>query len=95
MQTPDHDLRLSGDIIPFQPRKTNESSIATTTIAALVAVTILHDSSISPEDKLLEIIEQTGEAEVLETADALDEFPQENSDASLNLTPTASNDNSK
>ena len=95
MQTPDPDLRLSGEIIPFQPRKTNESNIATTTIAALVAVTILHDSSISPEDKLLEIIEQTGEAEVLETADALDEFPQENSDASLNLTPTASNDNSK
>ena len=93
MLTPDHDLRLSGDIIPFQPRQTNESSTATTTIAALVAVTILHDSSISPEDKLLEIIEQTGEAEVLETVDALDSFPQENSDASVNLTPTASNDN--
>lgn len=93
MQTPDHDMRVSGEIIPFEPRKINESSLATTTIAALVAVTVLHDSSISPEDKLLDIIEQTGEAEVLETTDAFDAFEQENSDASLNLKPTASNDN--
>ena len=62
MLTPDQDLRLSGEVIPFQPRKTTESSMVTTTIAALVAVTILHDSSHSPEDKLFELIEQSGEA---------------------------------
>ena len=50
MLTPDQELRLSGEVIPFQPRKTTESSMVTTTIAALVAVTILHDSSHSPEN---------------------------------------------
>ena len=93
MLTPDHDLRLSGDIIPFQPRKTTETSMVTTTIAALVAVTILHDRSYLPEDKLLDIIEQSGEAEVLDTADAYDMFPPEDTEPSMNLTPSASNDN--
>ena len=93
MLTPDHDPRLSGDIIPFQPRKTPESRMVTTTIAALVAVTILHDSSHSPEDKLLDIIEQSGEAEVLETADAYDMFPSDDTEPAMNLTPQAINDN--
>ena len=93
MLTPDHDLRLSGDIIPFQPRKTTETSMVTTTIAALVAVTILHDRSYLPEDKLLDIIEQSGEAEVLETVDAYDMFSSDDTETSMNLTPTAINDN--
>ena len=33
---------------------------------------VTHKTEISPEDKLFEIIENTGEAEILETADAFD-----------------------
>ena len=93
MLTPDQDLRLSGEVIPFQPRKTTETSMVTTTIAALVAVTILHDSSHSPEDKLVELIEQSGEAEVLESADAYDMFPSDDTEPAMNLTPAATNYN--
>ena len=93
MLTPDQDLRLSGEVIPFQPRKTTETSMVTTTIAAVVAVTILHDSSHSPEDKLVELIEQSGEAEVLESADAYDMFPSDDTESAMNLTPAAINDN--
>ena len=54
MQTTDHEMRLSGDIIPFQPKtvKSEEGQsqkVVTTTIAALIAVTILHDDSESPK----------------------------------------------
>ena len=44
----------------------------TTTIAALIAVTILHDETESPEDKLIDMIEASGEAEVMDSSDALD-----------------------
>ena len=77
MQTTDHEMRLSGDIIPFQPRtaksrKGQQKKVVTTTIAALIAVTILHDETESPEDKLIDMIEASGEAEVMDSADALD-----------------------
>ena len=77
MQTTDHEMRLSGDIIPFQPRKVKSGKsqserVVTTTIAALIAVTILHDESESPEDKLIDMIEANGEAEVMDSSDALD-----------------------
>ncbi|MGB2440232.1 MAG: hypothetical protein ACPIA8_04730, partial [Candidatus Puniceispirillaceae bacterium] len=48
------------------------TGLLTTTIAALVAVTVLHDEHISAEDKLLELIEFSGEAEVMDSAEALD-----------------------
>ena len=35
-------------------------------------MTVLHDESISAEDKLLELIESSGEAEVMDSAEALD-----------------------
>ena len=77
MQTTDHEMRLSGDIIPFQPRtvksgKKQQKKVVTTTIAALIAVTILHDETESPEDKLIDMIEASGEAEVMDSSDALD-----------------------
>ena len=79
MQTTDHEMRLSGDIIPFQPRtvkseKRQQKKVVTTTIAALIAVTILHDETESPEDKLIDMIEASGEAEVMDSSDALDMF---------------------
>lgn len=77
MQTSDHDMRLSGDVIPFQPKegpsdKGQTKKVVTTTIAALIAVTILHDDTESPEDKLIDLIEASGEAEVMDSSDAME-----------------------
>ena len=77
MQTTDHEIRLSGDVIPFQPRalqseKGQTKKVMTTTIAALIAVTILHDDTESPEEKLIDIIESSGDAEVMDSSDALE-----------------------
>ena len=77
MQTTDHEMRLSGDIIPFQPRtvkpeKGQSKKVVTTNIAALIAVTILHDDTESPEDKLVDMIEANGEAEVMDSSEAFD-----------------------
>ena len=77
MQTTDHEIRLSGDVIPFRPRalqseKGQTKKVVTTTIAALIAVTILHDETESPEEKLIDMIEANGEAEVMDSSDALD-----------------------
>ena len=99
MQTTDHEIRLSGDIIPFQPKtvkseKEQQKKIVTTTIAALIAVTILHDETESPEDKLIDMIEASGEAEVMGGSDALDmlgELVQHQAQEDYINTPT--NDN--
>ena len=79
MQTTDHEIRLSGDVIPFQPRalkseKGQTKKVMTTTIAALIAVTILHDETESPEEKLIDMIEASGEAEVMDSSEALEMF---------------------
>ena len=63
MSTPENEIKLNGDVIPFKPKKTEANTRKTTTIAAVVAVTVTHKTEISPEDKLFEIIENTGEAE--------------------------------
>ena len=42
----------------------------------MIAVTVLHNEGQSPETRLLEIIESSGEAEVLEVTDALDKFDE-------------------
>jgi hypothetical protein len=86
-------LQKEGKIIPFRQLKDDKSHTKTSTIAALVAVTIMHDSSLSAEDKLLEIIENSGEAEVLNNDDAFSELGLCHSDEpSDKLTPV--NDNS-
>ena len=100
MQKTDHEMRLSGDIIPFQPRtvksgkRQQKKVVTTTTIAALIAVTILHDDTESPEDKLIAMIEASGEAEVMDSSDALDmlgELDQHQAQEDYIKTPT--NDN--
>ena len=68
----DHDRMASGAIIPFQPRAIDKDTIEVSTIVALVAVTILHSPDEGPEDKLVEMIEQSGEAEIIEVMDAFD-----------------------
>lgn len=73
MMKNDHDRMASGAIIPFQPRAIDKDTIEVSTIVALVAVTILHSPDEGPEDKLVEMIEQSGEAEIIEVMDAFDD----------------------
>ena len=74
MRMPNHDSRQDCRVIPFVRPVTNEDNVVTSSIAAVIAVTILHHEGESPEDRLLEIIEASGEAEVLDIADVLEEF---------------------
>jgi hypothetical protein len=74
MRMTDHDSRQDCRVIPFVRPVTTEDNVVTSSIAAVIAVTILHHEGESPEERLLEIIEASGEAEVLDIADALEEF---------------------
>ena len=74
MRMTDHDSRQDCRIIPFVRPATNENNVATSSIAAVIAVTILHSEGETPEERLIEIIEASGEAEVLDIADVLEEF---------------------
>ena len=82
MRMPNHDSRQDCRVIPFIRPVTNEDNVVTSSIAAVIAVTILHHEGESPEERLLEIIEASGEAEVLDVTDALEEF-ETLSDASM------------
>ena len=73
MRMPDHDPRQDCRVIPFVRPVASEDSILTSSIAAVVAVTILHREGESPEERLLEIIDASGEAEVLDVADVMEE----------------------
>ena len=73
MRMPDHDPRQDCRIIPFVRPVACEETIHTSSIAAVIAVTILHRESESPEERLLEIIDASGEAEVLDVADIMEE----------------------
>ena len=74
MRMNDHDRRQDCRVIPFVRPVTNEDNVVTSSIAAVIAVTILHHEGESPEERLLEIIEASGEAEVLDIAEALEGF---------------------
>ena len=74
MRMTDHDPRQDCHVIPFVRPVNNEDNVVTSSIAAVIAVTILHHEGESPEERLLEIIEASGEAEVFDIADALEEF---------------------
>ena len=74
MRMPNHDSRQDCRVIPFVRPVTNEDNVVTSSIAAVIAVTILHHEGESPEERLLEIIEASGEAEVLDIADVLENF---------------------
>ena len=91
MRMPNHDSRQDCRVIPFVRPVTNEDNVVTSSIAAVIAVTILHHEGESPEERLLEIIEASGEAEVLDIADVLEEF-ETRSDALMPFSQPA-NDN--
>lgn len=87
----EHDRAHSANIIPFAPRKADEDAPMVSTIMTLVAVSILHDADESPEEKLVEMIEGSGEAEIVEAMDAFDELFQPSHAPELQL--SAQNDN--
>ena len=74
MRMSDHDSRQNCRVIPFVKPVVNEETIQTSSIAAVIAVTVLHRDGESPEERLLEIIDASGEAEVLDIADVLDDY---------------------
>ena len=81
-------------ILPFAKPEFPSQNVKATTLAALVAVTIIHDADISPEDRLIEIIESTGEAEVLDSEDAISDLGLDDLDNAANIPlPAPVNDN--
>ena len=89
MRLTDRDHRPECHVIPFNRPEIQPEEVTATSIAAVIAVTVLHTSSESPEDRLLEILEQSGEVEVLDADEALGAF--EPVDAEIYLAPV--NDN--
>ena len=74
MRMRDHDPRQDDcRVIPFVRPVASEDAILTSSIAAVIAVTILHREGESPEERLLDIIDASGEAEVLDVADVIEE----------------------
>ena len=93
MHLTDHDAGQTCRVIPFERPARREDQLTTSSIAAVIAVTVLHYEGESPETRLLEIIESSGEVEVLDVIDALDQFDENSHDQ-----PTADhavNDNSQ
>ena len=92
MRMPDHDPRQDCLVIPFVRPVTSENAILTSSIAAVIAVTILHREGESPEERLLEIIDASGEAEVLDVADMMGEHDILGSSPRPDLRPDNDND---
>ena len=93
MRMTDHDAGQPRRVIPFEPPARRKNQLTTSSIAAVIAVTVLHYEGESPETRLLDIIESSGEAEVLDGIDALDEFKENGHNQPV--TGHAANDNSQ
>ena len=89
MRLTDRDHRPECHVIPFNRPEIQREEVAATSIAAVIAVTVLHTSSESPEDRLLAILEQSGEVEILDADEAFGAY--EASDAEAYMVPV--NDN--
>ena len=92
MQNTDRNLIQTANIIPFSPRKPTKKDVKVTTIAAIIAVTVLHNDDENPEEKLMDLIESSGEAEILDALDATDDLEAEGYHR-MNLTLTPANEN--
>ena len=80
-------------VIPFERPARREEKLTTSSIAAVIAVTVLHYEGESPEGRFLDIIESSGEAEVLDVTDALNQFEEISHDQPMS--DNAVNDNSQ
>ena len=74
MQNPDRNRIKISNIIPFSPRKVSQKNVSVTSIAAIIAVSVLHSDDENPEDKLMALIESSGEVEILDALDATDDI---------------------
>ena len=92
MRMPDHDPRQDCRVIPFVRPVNSENAIQTSSIAAVIAVTILHREGESPEERLLDIIDASGEAEVLDVADMMGGHDILSSSSRPDLRPDNDND---
>ena len=93
MRMTDRDAGIPCRVIPFERPARREEQLAISSIAAVIAVTVLHNEGESPETRLLEIIESSGVAEVLDVIDELDQFEEIGDDQSM--AKQAVNDNSQ
>ena len=73
MHITDHDSRQDCRVIPFFKPCNNEDNVVTSSIATVIAVTVLHHEGESPERCLLDIINASSTAEVLDIVDVLEE----------------------
>jgi hypothetical protein len=80
MPTVDAGIPQGCVILPFNPKDMNRNKIQTTSLAALIAVTVMHDDQVSAEEKLMEIIERSGEVEILDADEAYADFGLEELD---------------
>lgn len=76
MRMTDRDTGQPCRVIPFVRPEICEDQLTTSSIAAVIAVTVLHYEGESPETRLLEIIESSGEAEVFDVIGDFDEFDE-------------------
>ena len=76
MRMTDRDAGLPCRVIPFERPARREEQLTISSIAAVIAVTVLHNEGESPETRLLEIIESSGEVDVFDVIDALDQFDE-------------------
>jgi len=74
MRVTDRDPRPECHVIPFHRPETEHEAVEATSIAAVIAVTVLHSADESPEDRLLDILERSGDVEVLDAEDAMEEL---------------------
>lgn len=94
MRSRDTEPAMTGAIIPFAPRICEEESGPTvSTIVAVMAVTLLHDKDECAEDRLAQLIERSGEAEIVEMSEAFDEGLDLSAATSLPKVPAFTNDN--
>ena len=93
MRMTDRDAGIPCRVIPFERPARREEQLAISSIAAVIAVTVLHNEGESPETRLLEIIESSGVAEVLDVIDALDQSHEIDDDQPM--AKQAVNDNSE
>ena len=76
MRMTDRDAGQPCRVIPFERPARREEQLTTSSIAAVIAVTVLHYEGESPETRLLEIIESSGVAEVLDVIDEPGQFDE-------------------
>ena len=93
MRMTDRDAGLPCRVIPFERPARREEQLTISSIAAVIAVTVLHNEGESPETRLLEIIDSSGVAEVLDATDEIDQFDEIGDDQSM--AKQAVNDNSR